>query len=178
MSSKFLMILILAIIMFIPLYKYLGFETLFERFDQQKINLATGEGTNRIDVYKMGLNTLRNDSYILGNGYAFSEIYKKINNGKSKNLQFIDAHNLYLTLPLYFGWFGTFLFLLLFLNILYLLWNIKGDLSYPFISLWVIFLINQFKITFIRDPHYETIIFILLGISYSYYISKRKFLIH
>lgn len=140
--------------------------------DDEYSSLA--ERSNRLGTFQLGIDGLRNSSPLIGNGYAFGSDYRLINNLGDEGGQYIDPHNLYLSLPLYGGWIGAILFLLLFS--LPLFFQCKRDKGFftAFKLLWFVFLLNQIKIQFIRDPHYMMVIFILLGITYSYYHSCRN----
>ena len=152
-------------------YTALGLSTLTKRLNflsETNVDVTTGEGTNRKGPYDMGLHALNSDSHIIGNGYAFGGDYRTINNSGSESIAYMDAHNLYLTIPLYLGWIGSVIFLLALIYPIYRCSKIKGMLAVPFAFMWISFLINQAKIVFIRHPHYECLIFVFLGFTYAY----------
>jgi O-Antigen ligase len=159
-------------------YSKLGLDTLATRMNilnDSKVDVSTGEGINRKGPYDMGLQALNNGDHVIGNGYAFGPDYRTINNSGSESIEFMDAHNLYLTLPLYFGWIGSVIVLLALIYPIYRCLKIKGTLGVPFALMWISFLLNQMKIVFIRHPHYECLIFVLLGFTYAYCDSHKEF---
>jgi hypothetical protein len=159
-------------------YEKLGLSTFAKRMNflsETKVDVTTGEGTNRKGPYDMGMHALNSDSHVIGNGYAIGGTYRIINNSGSDSISFMDAHNLYLTLPLYLGWIGSTLFLFAFIYPIYRCSQIKGMLALPFAFMWTSFLLNQFKIVFIRHPHYECLILLYLGFTYAYCRSHKLF---
>jgi O-antigen ligase len=174
-NPQFLGGLAVAVLAFLLSYNYvyttLGLSTLTKRLNflaETNVDVTTGEGTNRRGPYDMGMHALANNSHVIGNGYAFGGDYRTINNSGSQSIAFMDAHNLYLTIPLYLGWIGSAIFLLALIYPIYRCSKIKGMLAMPFALMWISFLINQAKIVFIRHPHYECLIFVFLGFTYAY----------
>jgi O-Antigen ligase len=159
-------------------YEKLGLNTLTKRLNflsETNVDVTTGEGTNRQGPYDLGLHALASNSHVIGNGYAFGGDYRTINNSGSASIEFMDAHNLYLTIPLYLGWIGSAIFLFAFIYAIYRCTKIKGMLALPFAFMWISFLLNQAKIVFIRHPHYECLIIVFLGFTYAYCRSYKIF---
>ncbi len=173
-SKKWLPAFILvALMLFVfsnSVIKTLGLETLVLRLNlitRSEVNLYTGAGMNRQGSYQLAFERISEESLIIGNGYSFGQTYSQIMKGDHVSA-FIDFHSLYLSLPFFYGWPGSFLFLLVLAIPLYVLYKKKGPLWIAFFFLWAVFFINEYKIQFIRDPHYTMIIWILLGITYSF----------
>jgi O-antigen ligase len=160
------------------IYDKLGLETLAKRMNflsETNVDVTTGEGTNRKGPYDMGMHALESDSHIIGNGYAFGGDYRVINNSGSQSIAYMDAHNLYLTIPLYLGWIGGSIFVFALLYPIYKCLKIKGMLAIPFAFMWISFVLNQAKIVFIRHPHYECLIIVFLGFTYAYCKTHKIF---
>ncbi len=176
--SGLALLLLLFLVSFNFIYTKLGLDTLATRMNilaESNVDVSTGEGINRKGPYDMGFEALNSSSHMIGNGYAFGKDYQYINNSGSNSIAFMDAHNLYLTLPLYFGWIGSVIILLLLIYPVYKGSRIKGMLGLPFALMWLSFLLNQFKIVFIRHPNYESLIFVLLGLTYAYCNGSKMF---
>jgi hypothetical protein len=159
-------------------YTKLGLDTLTKRLNflsETNVDVTTGEGTNRKGPYDMGMHALASNSHIIGNGYAFGGNYRVINNSGSQSISFMDAHNLYLTIPLYLGWIGSAIFVFALIYPIFRCLKIKGMLAMPFAFMWISFVLNQAKIVFIRHPNYECLIFLFLGFTYAYCRSYKIF---
>jgi hypothetical protein len=149
--------------------KSLQLDTLISRWDDlnRKIDVVTGEGINRQGTYQLAYRRIREENLTFGNGYCFGQAYSKVVKGQNIS-EYKDFHNLYLSLPFFYGWAGAFLLILMFVIPLFILFKRKRLLWVSFFSMWVVFLINEYKIQFIRDPHYTMLIWILLGITYCF----------
>lgn len=88
-----------------------------EAFEASSEEVGSGEVFNRLGAWEFGLNLLANDSWIVGYGHG----------GRDSNLVATGAvktatgwrggghlHNLYLMLPIIYGWVGSIAFMLLF----------------------------------------------------------------
>jgi hypothetical protein len=162
---------------------YIGTDVLFQRFSDSDVyftslsDLSEGKGINREEVFLLGINRLNEFSWNLGYGFGTLESNRIAWFG-SLFTPYHDYHNIYLSLPILFGWGGALAFLLIIFTILFRLMlalkRIK-DIRNPFIAniiiglivFWSTFLVHEYKINILRNLHYVMLIFIWLGISNS-----------
>jgi hypothetical protein len=155
--------------------KALGLETAVMRLqilEDSQVDFISGEGVNRHGTFQLAHKRLGESNFLIGNGYSFGANYKRITNG-THNSSFIDFHNLYLSLPLFYGWIGAGLLMLLFLIPIPSLLT-KRPLSMCFMVFWSIFFVNEYKIQFIRNPQYSMIIWLMLGLTYAFTSQLNK----
>jgi len=142
-------------------------------------SIISGEDINRGIIFSNAVKRLAENSWLLGHGYGVFETNANAWFGEfgfsfyGKGHEIYDIHNLYLGLPMLFGWFGAFSYIGIILYILLrLLSSLKhqNDQSYGIFAgltvLWLVFLINEYKVNAIALPHYHLLIWILLGYSY------------
>ncbi len=142
-------------------------------------NIISGEALNRETVFSFGYDRLKSNSWFVGYGYGpvpsnqqawFGPYYRMIHQA--------GFHSLYLSLPMIYGWLGSISLLLIILYVivknikamttqarLYSSW--KKPLFNGLLFMWFIFIVDEYKISMLRDPYYHMLIFILLGINYS-----------
>lgn len=183
-------ILILIIIIFVFLGSYIGLNIVSDRFadvnifDLQFRDISEGGGINRGDIFRIALSRLNNQSWQIGYGFGTPESNLLAWFGSS-NYIYADYHNMYLTLPILFGWGGAVSFVLIIFTILLKLINTMKNLKFiknSYISnmliglvvCWASFLINEYKINIWRNLHYVMLILIWLGISYSLASNAKK----
>ena len=170
--------IIIAVILLLSFGSYIGLDLLLERIgtiDFSHINannVANGEETSRGFTYQTGFKRLLERDWVLGYGFGVGNHYSMAFFGNTDQ-EIRDYHNLYLSLPIMFGWVGGFVFLFIFINTIYKLilsyYSNKKE-SYSnnligFIFTWIIFLINEYKIQAIREPNYFMLIWIWLIIT-------------
>jgi len=187
----YILTVILSSLIIIILGSYIGFSKSLERFDDVNISKMTvsgvisGEDINREGRIAFGLYRLSSKNWFLGNGWNTSDIniinlsgHNVTINQMSKDTHDTGTfHSLYLTLPIYYGWFGAIAFILLFLNIIIQIWhiifrrktvmNFNPSIYISFFLFWVLFLIDEYKIEMNRSPNYQMMIWILLGLSFA-----------
>ncbi|AXE17026.1 hypothetical protein DR864_04395 [Runella rosea] len=152
--------------------------------------VLNGEAINRASTFTYGLAKIskkaKGISILIGEGYYTTrEEYRKTHFDES-NIVFPDYHNFYMSSIVLWGVLGVILFVSLFASFLYKgvfffktnnAGTISSDLICGFNLFFIVFLINQFKIQFIRDSNYFMLILIFLVI-YSNLISSTYTLIH
>lgn len=177
--SFFLTIFLFAIPLTLTIGNFFGLDTITSRMEQAESQTITTEGIitgkdiNRGTTTEFALHRLSEKSWILGYGYGTFE--SNLSAWFSKNIGYSGLHSLYLGLPMIYGWFGSVAFILLLLTtllrlfILYL--NNKNSNNYlftfvlGFIIFWIAFLINEYKISILRNTNYHMLFWIWLGLS-------------
>lgn len=141
-------------------------------------NVISGEVINRGPLILLALDRIYNEPLIIGHGYGVLSANQVAWWGSELNpldYPYIDFHNMYLSLPFIYGWFGSLAFLLLifgtWLRIGKVVFDYSSQTSYltlfaiGFLFFWGVFLVDQFKIGFIRNPGYHMMFWIWLGLS-------------
>ena len=138
-------------------------------------NLLNGSAINREITFQPAFERINSQNWILGHGwiiYDGESYYKKLFFNKI-DYPVSDYHSLYLTLPVTMGWIGAIIFISLF----YLSFsrNFKNlnsrkneslkNTSIAFTFLIAFFLLNEYKIQFIRSSSYQAVIWVLIGLS-------------
>ena len=155
----------------------------FERFDNIDFfqltteGVISGEQINRGVLFEYGFNRLKSEPWFFGFGWLTYRYNMQCAVGPFSVFESIDLHSLYLTLPFLFGWIGSAAFLSIFFITLRRLWNImrKAEMalnSWRVVALCfflaiLFFLLNEYKIGILREPHYFMTIWIWLGLSNS-----------
>lgn len=160
----------------------LGFNTTqndFSSVDKESISLKdiiSGESINRFKIFEYAKQRLNSESLIIGKGLGPLESNILAWWGYVENVPYVDYHNLYYSLPFLYGYLGMFCFLFLIFRIMTLntILNFKkNNLSYlnPILSVmpyfWVFFLIDEWKISMLRNSNYHMIIWIFLALNYA-----------
>ena len=153
-----------------------------------KLNFETfisGEQINRAYAFSFAFVRLAEESWWLGWGWGVREsnalAWFPDDYIRSKR---VDYHSLYLSLPMIFGWVGTFSFLFIIYytlkNNLYLIIKNGKQYSYIilvsmcFVLLISIFIINEYKINSMRWPQYFLLIWFWLGFGNSIINTANK----
>lgn len=143
-------------------------------------NVVSGKAINRGALYSMGMERLKSESWWFGYGYGIPRSNRWAWFGvdpETHDLGIADLHSLYLSLPELFGWFGS----LAFIAMIILTWfrafstailqpKRKGFLqvlAIGFTVFWLVFLINEYKISILRNADYHMLFWIWLGLSNS-----------
>lgn len=179
--------LILVFIIVLPLVgTYLNLDNLTKKFGElsnEKFTVSTivsGKSINRAELIDLGLKRIESNSWLIGFGYGVPRSNRWAWFGadpEKKKINLEDFHSLYLTLPEIFGWIGAlaFLAMVLFTSFRSLLISIQFRkennwllaLSFGFTVFWLMFLVNEYKITILRNPNYQMLFWIWLGLSNS-----------
>lgn len=138
-------------------------------------NVVEGYALNRSNVFPLALQRLSDRDWLIGYGWGNTE-RNRISWGLENYHEIADYHSLYFSLPMLFGWVGSsivvYLMITLALQALRRSWLslITADyqICFQFIFLILIVLIvDQFKISALRDPNFFMIFWIFLAISNS-----------
>lgn len=189
-----LWVVVLALVPVIGIY--VGLDQLQEDFAELAPGLnkmsvesvVSGKSINRGALVDAGLERLKTDSWLFGFGYGIprSNIWAWF--GLDPEVRIIgvaDLHSLYLSLPELFGWVGSIAFIALIIltglrsfgtSIRY---RQRKDflqvLTIGFTVFWLIFLINEYKISIFRNPNYQMLFWIWLGLSNSVIKTIRQY---
>lgn len=140
-------------------------------------NVISGQGINRGALFDMAMAELSKKSRWIGPGYNINE-----NNRKSLGIEkkaMADYHSLYLSLPFFYGWIGSLAYLLIVIGTLlriYLLYiymrakrtdHLLSALALGFSLMWMVFLIDQYKISVTRNPSYFMLTWFFLGMTHA-----------
>jgi O-antigen ligase len=146
-------------------------------------DITSGNEINRGDIFAYAFKKIERSKGILGEGYFTTPFdYYAVHFGKRKP-DVGDYHNLYLSIVVFWGVPGALAFLMIFFSSIYKgitavkhakqISDFDRDILVGFNALFVFFLINQYKIIFLRESNYTLVIFILLLI-YLALIKKVK----
>lgn len=166
----------------------------FQKMEGTEISVRgvlTGEAINRGITTKLGVQRIASGNWLLGYGAGIPESNQRAffgTAGQSYDSKvkayFADFHNMYLELPVLFGWAGGVLFLLLLLaapwrsgRVLkearradhYLVVVVLGMLI-----AWLSFVIDQFKISIFRCPHVQMIFWTMLALTLASVATLKK----
>ncbi len=184
---NFILIVIIIFIIISTIGPRLNIDYVISRFElinPEQISIKTiqsGEEINRATAFKIGREILSRENWIIGYGWGTLRS-NRIAWFNDPGFYRSDPHSLYYSLPPLFGWVGSFVFILIFIVIIYRLVKITLLNSYisPLFLSWlgfamslVFFLINEYKITALSNPHYLMIIWIWLGLSNSLILQHR-----
>ena len=140
--------------------------------------ILSGKDINRFGLVQMAIARIESESWIIGNGFGiprsnywawFGQDPGKPGIGK----HLAGFHNLYVSLPMVYGWFGSVAFLLMILvteaRLLRVALRYRRRRSYLVVlatamsMFWVVFLADQYKISILRQPTYHMLFWIWLG---------------
>ncbi len=162
-------------------YKFVDFSVFQERsegmdFEHMTLDkLLSGEEMNRGGVFAYAIKQVKKSNGIIGRGYFVSgEEYRLAQFDKSEMVDGIaDYHNLYMSSYVLWGGIGVacmlYLFFYAIINGFLLYWKLRRedkfmiDLLLGFTILFAFMLVNQFKIQFIRNINYFTIVLLMLS---------------
>jgi hypothetical protein len=150
----------------------------FERLDPSSISLqsiVSGEGINRDYVYKLAYQRLEEESWWIGYGYGIPK-NNRVSLGLTK-VMVSDFHSLYLSLPIFYGWFGgaAYILLVIFTGLRALRCFLRNrrrrhylvPVVFSLAIAWGIFLADQFIISVTRNATYFLLTWILLGLTHA-----------
>lgn len=133
--------------------------------------VLSGEDINRGFIYDIAYQRLSENDWWIGYGFNLPE-----NNRESLGLSgvpFADFHNLYLSLPIFYGWGGAvaYILIVLFTGIRAFSCYIRMryfdhylvPISLAFSLIWGLFLSDQFVISVTRNPSFFLLTWFLLG---------------
>lgn len=101
-------------------------------------SIESGEALNRFGPWQFGMDRLMRESWIVGYGHGVEEsnqvawgIWRGVGGGNSGGGH---LHNLYLALPMMYGWTGAIAYVLLHLAVVFRLWKVVRTSSYSSIA--------------------------------------------
>lgn len=141
-------------------------------------SIISGEALNRGGLFPAALERLGSQSWLIGFGWGTPRVNMWAWFGVDParmEIGLSDYHNLYLALPMLFGWLGSAAFL----GLVVLVWMRVSratvsakHLKIPVMTLalglslvWPLLMIDQYKISVLRSPGYFMIFWIWLGLS-------------
>ena len=158
-------------------YPIIDFSTFINRSKEMQINklsdITSGSEINRGEIFDFAFKKIARTKGVVGEGYFTNQPDYSTVHFDTPHPVIGDYHNLYLGMVVFWGYAGAVSFTLLFVVTLFfgfttyrkykdLASPFKLDLLLGFNILFVFFLINQFKIIFLRESNYAVMIFILL----------------
>ncbi|WP_345952718.1 O-antigen ligase family protein [Mucilaginibacter sp. PAMB04168] len=166
--------------------KIFDISSFIERSQEMKIksvsDVASGNEISRGGLFAYAFEKIKRSKGLIGEGYfAHPDDYNTAHFGVP-NPPIGDYHNLYLSIAVFWGIPGAVAFILIFILTIYrgiIARRIKNiapfdaDLLLGFTTLFLFFLLNQYKIIFLRESNYTVVILILLVI-YNGIIRKVK----
>jgi len=180
--KSFLGLLIVGSLILVALWNVIGGEYIWNRlngldFDQFAISdLTSGERINRLQPFLIGVDRLRERNWIFGFGSGIPESDRMAWFGY-QNSPYLDYHSLYLSLPMLYGWAGAGAFIALIVftagRCLWAVRRYRKEIHFltpvclGLTVFWVLFLVNEYKISILRMANYQMIVWIWLGISHA-----------
>lgn len=181
-----LKIIILVALLLPAVSIYIGMKELSDDFNKIDTavmnveNITSGKSINRGGVIDMALKRINDESWVIGYGFGVPASNKWAWWGYDTtklHRHIFDYHNLYLELPMIYGWLGSFAFIFLILLTLSRLVMVtikyrKKEsyllvLSLGLSVMWGVFLIHEYKIGMLRNSNYQMMFWIWLGLSSS-----------
>ena len=158
-------------------FPIIDFSTFINRSKEMQINklsdITSGSEINRGDIFDFAFKKIARTKGVIGEGYFTNQPDYSTVHFDTPHPVIGDYHNLYLGMVVFWGYAGAVSFTLLFLVPLFFGFTtyrkykdiaspFKLDLLLGFNILFIFFLINQYKIIFLRESNYVVMIFILL----------------
>jgi hypothetical protein len=178
---------ILLLVCLLPVVSiYIGvneFEKDLSHIDTKKMNVesvASGKSINRGGLAAYAIHRMESESWIVGFGsgtlYSNKWAWFGFDVSKSKS-PMADFHNLYVSLPMIYGWMGSLAFIGIILVTFFRLLSVTLKyrkqksflvvLSFGMTIMWGAFLIHEYKISILRNANYQMLFWIWLGLSAS-----------
>lgn len=164
--------------------KVFDISAFIERSQEMKIkrlsDVTSGSEINRGEIFAYAFEKIRRTKGLIGEGYfANPPDYNTVHFDTPKPT-IGDYHNLYLSVIVFWGGIGAACFIMIFLISIYkgiMARRRKGitafdaDMLLGFNTLFIFFLLNQYKIIFLRESNYTVVILLFLVI-YSGLVKK------
>ena len=190
-AGKLILIGIIAIPGVLLFGKQLGVDQIIERFKLINIqnitveNIRTGEKLNREIVYRIGYKRLAEENWLIGFGFGREEGNSMAWYGTGLSAyrgHIRDFHSLYLSIPMIYGWIGSFAYIVLVLYISFILFrkyltsqnSPLSGIVLGFAFMFLFFLMDQYKINSLRFYNYHFLIWILMGLALSVFNQKPR----
>ncbi len=144
------------------------------RFTVQSV--ISGKAINRGALTSLALARMDSESWWLGYGYGIPRSNRWAWLGvDQKEVKISGFHSLYLSLPMLYGWIGSFAFLAMVIltggrcALTALRYRRRRTfhvvLAVGFSLFWLVFLADEYKISILRTPNYHMLFWIWLGLS-------------
>jgi O-Antigen ligase len=179
--------IILLVIFLLPAVSvYIGikeFEKDFSRLDTKKMNVenvVSGKSINRGGLADYALDRMNSESWFIGygSGTVRSNQWAWFGFDPTKRESNIaDFHNLYVSLPMVYGWIGSFAFIGIIVVTFFRLLSVTLKyrkkrsfllvLSFGLTIMWGAFMAHEYKISILRNANYQMLFWIWLGLSAS-----------
>jgi len=176
------------------LWKPLKLGFIIERFVDPKqaapliidndFNIITGEGTARELAFSYFWKRFPEENWIIGYGFGVPKS-NRIAWFKDPETPRADYHSLYLSLIMLYGYIGSIVYILIILVTIIRLYRLlkakHTQVPYrlaatAFFLVLVFLLINEYKVSLLRMPHYHLLTWLWLGFSNAlYYINKNNY---
>jgi hypothetical protein len=145
--------------------------------------ITSGKALNRFGIWQVGWHRLTQENWLLGHGHGIPQSNSMAWGGATTStfergdrvVAEHHLHNLYLAIPMLYGWGGAFAFLLLIFVTMARLIKVVTTydprhylvaLSLGFLVAWFGFLVEEIKSgVMVQVPHYPMIVWIWLGLS-------------
>jgi hypothetical protein len=149
----------------------------FEQLNQTSFSIQSvisGESINRYETFNQALKRLNSQSWFFGSGIGPLESNKIAWWGYSEDTPYIDFHNLYFSLPMLYGYVGSFVFFLIILRTIFLSIKSRTKISKGFYLkpiliimpfFWILFLLDEWKISMLRNANYHMLVWMFLGLN-------------
>jgi O-antigen ligase len=177
--------IIIFVLALVPLVGiYIGTTSLQEDFSDlasvefDMEGVLTGEQLNRGNLFTIAFERLSKESWIFGYGFGSLRSNQWAWFGHDpQTLQRSVAgfHNLYVGLPMLFGWAGAiafvFIIIITWFRCVKVTFAFRRSKNYlivitgAFAMFWFIFLVDQYKISMLRNPNYFMVFWIWLGLA-------------
>jgi len=147
-----------------------------EEVDMKHVSLSSimsGKDMNRGDIFAYGFKKMEQASVLFGDGFFANRKQYVINHfGRVREDDIPDYHNLYMSSVVLWGYLGACILVFFFFYSMYKGFKLYSklkkqnfflvDLLLGFNLLFLFFMVNQFKIQFIRDTNYFMLMLLLL----------------
>lgn len=180
-------ILIMLVALLLPAVSiYIGLEVFKKDLANVNVNkmnvenVVSGQSINRGGLVQRAIRRWNNESWIVGFGSGTSRSNSWALFGvdpDKRQVGLADYHNLYVALPMLYGWIGSFAFLGIILITLARLLSVTLKyrsqksfllvLSFGLTIMWAAFLVHEYKISILRNANYQMLFWIWMGISTS-----------
>jgi len=151
----------------------------FQQLNPSKMTMSSvvsGQSINRGKLFVNAWKRITHESWLVGYGYNLP-VNNKISIGFQR-VEVRDLHNLYLSLPFFYGWFGAIAYVLLLLGTWFQIYirymrearkasTYLTPIALGFSVLWCIFILDQYKICVTRNPNYFLLTWMWLGLTHA-----------
>ena len=183
-AARQTLMLLLGLALVASVGAFVGLESLREDLEQlgqvefSTESVLSGKALNRGGLFDLAMERMQSESWIIGFGHGIyrSNLWAWLGaDPKSFTNRLADFHQLYVSLPMLYGWMGSAAFLLLVLIIASRVFitllqhrrkrNILLVMLTGFSMFWFVFLADQYKISILRNSGYTMMFWIWLGLS-------------